>query len=183
MPCPLSPFGCWQSREVQEKACSQEPLCSPHGVCSVELGTQGWRPFGISKGEQQPESLNGMPVCCLWGLGFPTSIWRWQPGPGQETGAESTRKWQELLLSLHRSLSTQNWMSLPKQEGCSPTMGQQPCLDFRKQPCRDRRTEPDHVCMSHGDLTVLSSFSSDQGGQLDVSAWPDNPVFFLASLS
>eukprot|EP00072_Mus_musculus_P058232 XP_011237201.1 PREDICTED: uncharacterized protein Gm38664 [Mus musculus] len=75
----LSPSGCWQSRKVQEEACSQDPY-----------PTRGWHFF--------------------------LSIWRWQPGPGQEVCAESTRKWQELVSCLHRALSTQNWMFLLKQD-------------------------------------------------------------------
>lgn len=76
--------------------------------------------------------------------------------------AESTRKWQELVICLHRALSTQNSMFLLKQDGMAesryPALDRKG-LDLEKQPCNDRKA--DHVCVSHRDLIVLNSFSRD----------------------
>lgn len=41
---------------------------------------------------------------------------------------------------------------------CSPALDRKG-LDLKKQPCSDRKA--DHICISHGGLTVLDSFSRD----------------------
>ena len=61
--CALPPFGCWQSREVQEKACFQESLSPTTG--QLYRGASQ----GLSRGRTAAWELSGMLLCCLRGLG------------------------------------------------------------------------------------------------------------------